>query len=569
MSRRKPTRTRRVREEVKPKIRQVEAITPNHEVYMDSIDNNLITICTGPAGCGKAQPIDSLVYTPSGPKKMGNIVVGEKVCTPGGGTANVIAIHPQGIKDVYEIVFKNGNSVKCCDDHLWVLEENNGKSWSNKLLDTKTIRSGKIFYERSSSEFKRFKYRIKSSGITNFKKVPLLIDPYILGALLGDGGLTSNVVISNHPDDNEIIKMIEARLPEGVSIGKIPSAKYEWAITTRRGHNNPIKDALKEIGVFGKKSEKKFIPRCYKYNDAQTRIDLVRGLMDTDGSIDRRGMIEYSSSSRELALDMKEVLESLGCLVSINKKETTCLPSYRLYIKDVHDIGLFYLKRKSSRIKKHHGYTKYIYIAAIKKADSQECKCITIDSNDRLYITDNFVATHNSFLATGMFANYLHEGEFEQIVVTRPLVCAGKEIGALPGELGEKIAPYLKPIEENLKFFLGQSYYGHYLNNKQIRYEPLETMRGMTFNRTLMLLDEAQNCTSEQIKMFMTRIGKDSKIVINGDSKQTDIKNKSGLDWTIDRLYDAHVDGLGICQLGYEDIQRNGIIGDILKYLED
>jgi phosphate starvation-inducible PhoH-like protein len=174
-----------------------------------------------------------------------------------------------------------------------------------------------------------------------------------------------------------------------------------------------------------------------------------------------------------------------------------------------------------------------------------------------------------TFLATGMFASYLHEGNFDQIVVTRPLVCAGKEIGALPGELGEKIAPYLKPIEENLKFFLGQSYYGHYLNNKQIRYEPLETMRGMTFNRTLMLLDEAQNCTFEQIKMFMTRIGKDSKIVINGDSKQTDIKNKSGLDLTVDRLYNAHIDGLGICELGYEDIQRNGIIGDILKYLED
>lgn len=174
-----------------------------------------------------------------------------------------------------------------------------------------------------------------------------------------------------------------------------------------------------------------------------------------------------------------------------------------------------------------------------------------------------------SFISAGMFSQYLHSGEYDQIVITRPLVCAGKDIGALPGELGDKILPYLKPVEENLKGFFGQALYGHYLNNKQIKYEPLELMRGMTYNRTLMLLDEAQNCTSEQIKMFMTRIGKDSKMVINGDIKQTDISKRSGLDWVLHKLEQKPIDGLGICYLSYEDIQRNGIISDILLALED
>lgn len=171
-----------------------------------------------------------------------------------------------------------------------------------------------------------------------------------------------------------------------------------------------------------------------------------------------------------------------------------------------------------------------------------------------------------SFIAAGMAAHHLHRGEIEQVIVTRPLVCTGKEIGSLPGELGEKIAPYLLPMKENLKFFLGQSFYGYYDNDGAIQYKPLEVMRGSTFHNTYMILDEAQNCTVDQIKMFITRMGKDSKVLINGDIKQDDLRGRSGLDYCMSRLED--VQGVGICRLGYEDIQRNGIIGDVLNALE-
>jgi phosphate starvation-inducible protein PhoH and related proteins len=214
------------------------------------------------------------------------------------------------------------------------------------------------------------------------------------------------------------------------------------------------------------------------------------------------------------------------------------------------------------------------------KEERQAIKTIEpMTHNQEVYmdsIDDNLITfcvgvagTGKSWVAAGMFSSMLHSGDYDQIVVTRPLVCAGKDIGALPGELGDKILPYLKPMEENLKYFLGQTYYGHYLNNRQIKYEPLELMRGMTYNRTLMLLDEAQNCTPEQIKMFMTRIGKDSKMVINGDIKQTDISKRSGLDVVLHKLEQKPIDGLGICYLTYEDIQRNGIISDILLALEE
>lgn len=172
-----------------------------------------------------------------------------------------------------------------------------------------------------------------------------------------------------------------------------------------------------------------------------------------------------------------------------------------------------------------------------------------------------------SYVAAGIAAEHLHRGEIDQIIITRPLVCTGKDIGSLPGELGEKIAPYLLPMKENLKFFLGRGYYGHYENEGQIHYKPLEIMRGSTFHNSYMILDEAQNCTTDQIKMFITRMGKNSKVLINGDTNQDDLRGRSGLEFCIDRL--KNVNGVGVCELTYEDIQRNDIIGRVLTALEN
>ena len=172
-----------------------------------------------------------------------------------------------------------------------------------------------------------------------------------------------------------------------------------------------------------------------------------------------------------------------------------------------------------------------------------------------------------SYIAAGIAANDIYRDEVEQIIVTRPLVCAGKDIGSLPGELDEKIKPYLLPMEENLKHFLGRDYYGKLFNERRIRYEPLEVMRGATFHDAYMILDEAQNCTLDQIKMFITRMGDNSKVLINGDIRQTDIRKFSGLLDCIDRLED--VEGVGVSRLYYEDIQRNGIIGRVLEALEE
>lgn len=201
----------------------------------------------------------------------------------------------------------------------------------------------------------------------------------------------------------------------------------------------------------------------------------------------------------------------------------------------------------------------------VAKTDNQREYIRSIVENDIVFCTGPS-GTGKSFIAAGIAADHLLKDKIDSIIVTRPLVCTGKDIGALPGELSDKIKPYLQPMEENLKYFLGRDRFGLYYNTRRIRFEPLETMRGSTFHNAYMILDEAQNCTLEQIKMFITRMGESSKVMINGDTKQTDLYKGDGLMYCINKL--SNISGIGVCHLDYHDIQRNGILGAVLHALE-
>ena len=201
----------------------------------------------------------------------------------------------------------------------------------------------------------------------------------------------------------------------------------------------------------------------------------------------------------------------------------------------------------------------------VAKTENQRDYIVSIIENDITFCTGPS-GTGKSFIAAGIAAEHLIKDKIDTIIVTRPLVCTGKDIGSLPGELSDKIKPYLQPMEENLKYFLGRDKFGLYYNTRRIRFEPLETMRGSTFHNSYMILDEAQNCTLEQLKMFITRMGEHSKVIINGDTKQTDLYNSDALNYCLNKL--SGINGIGICKLDYSDIQRNGILGAVLYALE-
>ncbi len=170
-------------------------------------------------------------------------------------------------------------------------------------------------------------------------------------------------------------------------------------------------------------------------------------------------------------------------------------------------------------------------------------------------------------VAVGLGCEYFLTDKVEKIIITRPVVEAGNGLGFLPGTLTEKIQPYLVPVVEEMKQYLSVETYNSARSTNAIEMCPLEYMRGRNFHNAFMILDEAQNATYEQIKMFITRIGSGSKAVINGDIGQTDLNDRAegGLDSCMDRLYD--VEGVSVCELTSEDIVRNSIISRILSRL--
>ena len=221
------------------------------------------------------------------------------------------------------------------------------------------------------------------------------------------------------------------------------------------------------------------------------------------------------------------------------------------------------MKQRKSK-KTRNPYHDIIPLEA--KTSNQKEYIRSIIENDVIFCSGPS-GSGKSFIAAGVAAHHLHQNAIEQVIITRPLVCTGKDIGSLPGELTEKIAPYLLPMQENFKYFLNHSYHRLHHREHKINYKPLEIMRGSTFHNSYMILDEAQNCTYDQIKMFVSRMGHNSKVLINGDTNQTDLKRNSGLEMCMDKL--SGIDGVAICKLSYSDIQRNGIIGKILNALEN
>ncbi|HET8686049.1 MAG TPA: PhoH family protein [Methanosarcina sp.] len=171
-----------------------------------------------------------------------------------------------------------------------------------------------------------------------------------------------------------------------------------------------------------------------------------------------------------------------------------------------------------------------------------------------------------TFLATAFAADALLEKRIEHVIVTRPAIETGQSIGFLPGELEEKFDPYLQPFKDVLNRRLGRSHVEALLKNGRIEATPINYLRGRTFRNSVVILDEAQNTTPEQMKMFLTRIGEGSTLIINGDLLQSDIEGPSGLADALSKV--SRIPGVRVVEFERKDIVRHGIIQDIIEAYE-
>ncbi|RSS98715.1 MULTISPECIES: PhoH family protein [Streptomyces] len=444
---------------------------------------------------GRAQPRFTKVLTPDGWRPIGDLQVGDLVVGSNGEPTPVLGVYPQGEKDIYRVTAQDGSWTLCCGEHLWTVrtrdDKRHDKPW--RVLETK-----EMIGNLRAAHARRYELPLLTAPV-EFPEREVPMDPYALGLLLGDGCLTGSTTPSFATEDEELVQALEEALP-GVAARHKGGPDYVLNRVKSPGDvvtlENPVTGVLRQLDLVGSRSHSKFVPDGYLFNTAEVRLAVLQGLLDSDGGPvtqrDRSCRIQYSTASIVLRDDVVALVQSLGGVAytrrrsSEGRKQGTALAAHR-FDSHVVDIRLpegiepFRLARKRDAYHAAGGGGRPMrFIDSIEPAGREEAVCIQVAAEDSLYVTQDYLLTHN------------------------------------------------------------------------------------TLNDAFVVLDEAQNTTVEQMKMFLTRLGFDSKIVITGDVTQVDLPGgaKSGLR-QVQEILDG-VPDIHFSRLTSEDVVRHKLVGRIV-----
>lgn len=449
---------------------------------------------------GRSQPLDAHVLTPTGYRAMGDIKCGDQVIGASGMPTAVLGVYPQGELDVYRVSFSDGTSVECSGDHLWQTATLNEKRTKQKHSVKTTLQIQATLKNKHGQKM----HRLPMAEPVHFSPgAALPVAPYTLGALLGDGNLhkTTNITITN--TDTELVEQVSAGVaPQLELVGAKVAAGFspQYRIVGKNRGQNSLRGQLKLLGLRGKSAAEKFIPEMYLRASIQSRIELLRGLMDTDGSVfeHRSGnpRVQYYSTSKRLADDVRFLVHSLGGTASIRKREYSDKDTHTYrgrdiahrrpaYVLDIvmGDINPFHINRKAARWKP--GKPQRL-VCGVERVGKKPCQCIRVAATDRLYLTEHCIVTHN------------------------------------------------------------------------------------TFNDSICIFDEAQNATYTQLKLFLTRFGQNTKVIVTGDPSQSDLyeharDNYCALSEVVERL--DKTPGIGVYEFEPQDVVRHKLVAAILRKL--
>jgi len=365
---------------------------------------------------GKGHPHGTGILTPQGFVSVEDLVPGDMVIGSNGLPVQVLNTYRRGVLSVYRVTFDDRTSILADGDHLWTAAPYYGQH-GVKFRDISTLELMTLL-SASSDRKPRWAIPLVSAPVKMVRR-KLPIDPYILGVLLGDGALTQAVRFT--PGDLLVPAEVERRLPPNLVLASYRYGKRlpEYRISRADGKRgslpngwrfvNPIKESLKEMGLWGKRAEGKFIPDNYLYSSANQRLDLLRGLMDTDGELYRtqdgvyRGGLNtrFSSASENLTDQVRFLVESFGGTARKSIKQApkytyrgetrTGQPSYKLTI----NIPINPFLTRSGWEPNGHKIPKRI-INSIELEGQAEVTCLYVDAVDSLYVTEHCIVTHNS-----------------------------------------------------------------------------------------------------------------------------------------------------------------------------
>lgn len=368
-----------------------------------------LIIIGGESSHGKALPMDAHILTPSGWVENRALKVGDEVCSIDGEPSFVTGVFYRGIRDMYRISFTDGRSTVCCSEHLWEIESSQFRL-GNRILNTLQIKE----MQENSSHFHNCLSTPSFSGVFGVNK-DFIIHPYLLGVLLGDGCLTKGVIWSK--PDLFIVKKIKEIVGKEYIIKTTGSAYRKnpsYIITKGKGKVNHLLIELEKLGLRRVLSEDKFIPSEYLNASREQRVELIQGLMDTDGFVSKKGQCTYYTKSERLANDVMYLAHSLGYNARMYTKNAKLNGKdfglyYGITINDKGKCELFTLPRKKERMVKHHR-TRNV-IRSVEYVGKMECQCISVSHPRELYITDGFIVTHNSSLMMAILDNAISKGE--------------------------------------------------------------------------------------------------------------------------------------------------------------
>jgi replicative DNA helicase len=364
-------------------------------------------IIAGRPSMGKAQPLDARVRTATGWKPMGELRVGDELASVDGRRSRVAGIFPQGERQVYRVTFSDGRSTECCAEHLWRVHY---RAWRAPRVLT-TAQVGALLARR------RYRHRLWIDTVTAVPGVDdgLPLDPWLLGALLGDGKLSGSSVMFSTAD-GEMLERVQART--GADFAMRAAGGDDWRIVQAAGAHrrgtpgvvaNPIMQALCGLGLWSVRGEAKFIPRVYLDASHDARLDLLRGLMDTDGWIERRGSARFCSTSAQLARDVAELVRSLGGWCSVRRRTTTFRDSSGArkagrpaFVCSIHcptPGSAVSLSAKRGRVADSPRRRRRPVILSVEPTRIAATQCIAVTHPSRLYVTDDYVVTHNTAFA--------------------------------------------------------------------------------------------------------------------------------------------------------------------------
>lgn len=390
------------------------------------------TVIAGYAGSGKAQPVSTIIPTPCGDKKLGDIKVGDFVYDRSGQPTKVLQIFPQGLKENYKVTFEDGRFTFCNNEHLWSYYTSKGN------LNTKTlqqmIESGLKYSNRGV-----YKFKIPVCKAINYPQRNFKIPPYIIGAFLGDGCCKERrLTISS--ENNEIPHII-AELIGNCTEKRNSEKNYNWTFQlkepeqmySKQQNRYYTREYVQTVDFFDTYfnelctgADEKKIPEDYIYSSIDQRIELLQGLLDTDGSITDDGQrfnIKYTSTNLKLIEDIQKIFCSLGYkqpTISIDERSDKYINNFcynlNINIPNEDKYKFFKLSRKKAiaekakTIKKRKDYTKMAIINIEKMEKPEEMVCLYVDNIEHLYLTNNFIVTHNTTLAKFIISALGQEG---------------------------------------------------------------------------------------------------------------------------------------------------------------